>query len=40
MEISYLEWIVGEDWFKQKFKQGCEAIKKELNYREKWGDNR
>lgn len=40
IETSYLEWISGEDWFKQKFKKGCEAIKKELDYREKWGDER
>lgn len=33
---SYLQWIIGEDLFKEKFKEGCDAIKKELAYRERF----
>ena len=33
---SYLEWIIGEDWFKEKFKNIHTIIKKELEYREKF----
>jgi len=30
---SYLNWIVGEDWFKVKYKDLCNTIRKELKYR-------
>jgi uncharacterized protein (DUF3820 family) len=38
IETDYLEWIVGEQWFKEKFKDGRKAIEQELEYREKFGD--
>lgn len=31
---DYLKWVIGEDWFKVKFKTLCEIIKKELKYRD------
>lgn len=31
---SYLKWVIGEDWFKEKFKDLCGNIKKELKYRD------
>jgi uncharacterized protein (DUF3820 family) len=30
---SYLRWIIGEDWFKEKFSTLCIVIKKELKFR-------
>lgn len=33
---SYLEWIIGEDWFKEKYPVLGANIKKELEYRERF----
>jgi uncharacterized protein (DUF3820 family) len=33
---SYLEWIIGEDWFKEKHPALGANIKKELEYRERF----
>lgn len=30
---SYLNWVVGEDWFKVQHKELCANIRKELKYR-------
>lgn len=35
---SYLKWIKGEDWFKDKFPKGHKAVLDELKYRERFGD--
>lgn len=34
----YLEWIKGEDWFKEKYQSLHANIMKELKYRERFGD--
>ena len=34
---SYLDWIKGEGWFKDKFPKLCKAINDELLYRERFG---
>lgn len=36
IESSYLKWIIGEQWFKDQRPMLCEAIKKELKYREQF----
>ena len=33
---SYLSWIKGEDWFKNKFPFLCKNINKELEYRNRF----
>jgi uncharacterized protein (DUF3820 family) len=38
VETSYLEWLVDQDWFANKFEKGFEAVKEELKYRENFGD--
>ena len=34
---DYLEWLTEQEWFLQKFKDGAEAIGKELAYRTRFG---
>lgn len=38
IETSYLEWISGEGWFKEKFKEGYNQIQKELKFRKDFGN--
>jgi len=36
LDASYLEWLLEQEWFCSKNHTAVEAIKKELEYREKW----
>jgi len=37
LETSYLEWLTEQDFFLEKFKDGAEAIGKELAFRTRFG---
>ena len=37
VETSYLEWLVDQDWFENKFAKGLEAVREELSYRDQFG---
>ena len=34
----YLEWLTEQKWFWEKYPEGCKAIAKELEYRNRWGE--
>lgn len=34
--VSYLEWLLEQDWFCEKFKEALEPIKKEMAFRERF----
>lgn len=35
---GYLEWLMEQDWFCEKFSEGVKQIGKELKYRERFSD--
>ena len=37
LTTGYLEWLTEQDWFLEKFKDGAEAVGKELAYRTRFG---
>jgi uncharacterized protein (DUF3820 family) len=40
IETSYLEWIIGEEWFKTKFEEGYKAIQQELKFRKDFPESK
>jgi uncharacterized protein (DUF3820 family) len=37
-DVNYLEWLLEQDWFVNKFGDGVVAIEKELKFRETFGN--
>ncbi len=37
VDRGYLEWLLEQDWFLEKFGKGKEAIEKELKFRDRFG---
>ena len=37
LETDYLEWLTEQEWFLDKFKDGSEAIGRELAFRTRFG---
>lgn len=37
LDTGYLEWVTEQDWFLDKFKDGAEAVGRELAFRTRFG---
>ena len=36
IETNYLIWLLGQEWFKEKFEELFAAVDQEINYRDKF----
>ena len=37
---DYLEWLLDQPWFAEKYSEGFKAVKQEVAYREKFGESK